>query len=476
MATITSAGTGSGIDVELLVEKLTAAEREPVENRLNLREVQIQAEVSAFNSLKGALKDLQSSLSGLSSTSNFAVRTATSSDEEIFTATASSAAVPGTTTIEVKNLASAHKLVSGDYADGDAVVGQGELNISVGSDLFQVTIDSSNSTLTGIRDAINDASDNTGVTASILTVDDALNPGETVSKLVLSSNNTGEDNAITLTVVGDLTGTDTDTDGLSNLVYDPDGTGTTNLTQLNPAEDALIEVDGFEASSSSNVFTGVVPGVTINAVSADDGTVYDLTVALDKSAVKSKIQGFVAAINTYDATYDYLTEVDIESKEAGLLTGDSAARGINSQIIRALSGLVSEGTGDYTTLASIGISIDREGVYQLDTDLLDEALNADFDAVAELVAGENGIISQLDDNLESFLQSGGLLASRNTTLEAQLDDIDDQRADLDIRIDSVEKRLRQQFTNMDIIVAQFNSTGDFLTQQLEAIAPSNNKK
>lgn len=474
MATITSAGTGSGIDVELLVETLTKAEREPVENRLNLREVQIQADVSAFNSLKGALTDLRSALSGLSSLSGFATRSATSSDESIFTATASSGSVPGNTEIEVKNLASTHKLVSADYTDADTVVGQGDLTIAVGSDAFTVTIDNTNSTLTEIRDAINDAADNTGVTASILTVDDALNPGETVSKLVLTADESGEDNALTVTVANDATGTDTDTDGLSNLVYDA---GTTeNLTELSAAEDALIAVDGFDASSSTNVFTGVIPGVTINALSADLGTTYDLNVSYDKAAVKEKLQAFVDALNEYKDTYDFLTEVDLESKEAGLLTGDSTARGIDSQITRTISSVVTEGTGSYTTLASIGISITREGEYELDDSTLSQALNDDFDEVSELIAGDNGVINSLDDKLDSFLQSGGLIASRNETFDAQLEDIQDQRADLELRIESVEKRLRQQFTNMDIIVAQFNSTGDFLTQQLESLNPSSNKK
>lgn len=474
MATITSAGTGSGIDVELLIDTLTKAEREPTENRLNLREVQIQADLSAFNSLKGALTDLKSSLSGLSSTSSFATRTATSSDESIFTATAGSGAVSGATTIQVEQLASSHKLVSSDYADNDTVVGQGDLTISVGSDSFTVNIDNSNSTLSGIRDAINEAADNTGVTASILKVDDPLNPGETVSKLVFTSDDTGEDNALTITVANDPTGTDIDTDGLSNLVYEAGVTE--NLTELTLAQDALIKVDGFDVSSSTNVFSDAIPGVTINALSADPGVSYDLKVAEDKTAVKDKVKDFVQALNEYKVAYDFLTEVDLESKEAGLLTGDSTARGIHSAITRGITSVVSDGTGDYTTLASIGISITREGDYELDDSILSDALEADFDAVSELIAGENGVVNGLDDDLDSFLQTGGIISSRNDTFEAQLKDISEQRVNLELRIESVEKRLRQQFTNMDIIVAQFNSTGSFLTQQLESIAPSNNKK
>lgn len=469
MASITATGSGSGIDIELLVEKLTAAEREPVENRLNLRQVQIEADVSAFNTLKGALTDLKASLSGLSSIPNFAVRSATSSNEDIFTVSASSAAVPGSTSIKVEQLASAHKIVSNDFAASNSAVGQGDITIDIGSNSFTLSIDNNNNTLSGIRDAINDSSTNTGVTASILTVDDANSPGNTVSKLILTSDSTGNDNAISVTVANDADGNDTDGIGLSQLVYVAGVTQ--NMTELTSANDALIEVDGFDVSSSTNTFSGVLPGVTINAVSADTGNTYDMNVTLDKSAVKTKVKDLVAALNAYKTTFDFLTEVDLEAKEAGLLTGDAAARTINTQISRTISSSVTEGTGSYTTLASVGIQSTREGEFELDEDALDAALNDDFDAVAELIAGDNGVANQLEDKLDSFLQSGGVISSINDTLEKQLTDIDEQRVALDLRIDSVEQRLRKQFTNMDIIVAQFNTTGDFLTQQLESIAP-----
>ena len=472
MPTIRSGGTGSGIDVELLIEKLTDAERTPVESRLNLREVQIQADVSAYNSLKGALKDFQSAISGLNSLTNFATRTATTQDESIFSVSASSVAVPGDTDIKVKQLASSQKLVSGSFTDKDTVVGQGDLQISVGTESFSLKIDNSNSTLIKIRDEINDSASNPGVKASIMTVDDPLNPGQTVSKLVLTAEKSGADNNITVTVTNDATGTDTDSTGLSQLAYDPDS-AVTNLTELTPALDAIINVDTFDVSSSTNVFTGVLPGVTITANSVDLDNTYKLNVKDDTAAVKDKITQFVDALNSYNQTYDYLTAVDVEAKEAGLLTGEATARGINTQLIRTVTSVVSEGTGSFSTLASIGITISREGVYELDSEKLASALNSNFDEVSELIAGENGIAKRLNDQLSESVGSGGVLSAKNATLEAQLKDIADQRADLELRLESVEERLRNQFTAMDIIVAQFNNTGDFLTQQLKSISPNN---
>ncbi|MGB3621393.1 MAG: flagellar cap protein FliD N-terminal domain-containing protein, partial [Ketobacter sp.] len=162
MASITAAGTGSGLDIETIIETLTDAERIPTETRLANREVEIQANISAYGSLKGALQDFQDALSGLSSLQELAARTATSSDEDLFTVSAGSGAAVGNTSIEVTQLASNHKLISGaSFADGDAAVGAGTISISMGGESFDVTIvGGSNNTLSGIRDAINEAEDN----------------------------------------------------------------------------------------------------------------------------------------------------------------------------------------------------------------------------------------------------------------------------------------------------------------------------
>lgn len=464
MATITAGGLGSGIDVDLLVSTLTAAEEEPVKNRLDLREVQVQADISAFSSLKGALTSFQSALTGLTSLSDFSTRTATSSSDTVFTASASNAGVPGTTDIEVTSLAEAQKMVSDDYADTDTAIGAGDVTITVGSEAFTVNIvGGSNNTLTGLRDAINDAADNVGVSASILTVDDPVTAGQTVSKLVLTSDKTGTDNGFTVTVANDADGNDTDDNGISKFIN-------ANLNSIDTAADASIKVDGFTATSSTNVFTGVIAGVTITAESADPGNTHTLTVASDVSEVTDKITGFVDAFNSFETTYKFLTAVDIEKKEAGLLTGDATARSLESQIRGVLQSQVGDTTNDtYTSLASIGITVGEEGELLLDSSVLSTALNEEFDQVGELIAGTSGIATQMDDLHEEFLKSGGIIPTRETTFQTQLVDIADQRDALALRLESVEERIRRQFSAMDIIVAQFNSTGDFIKQQFDSL-------
>lgn len=471
MATITASGSGSGIDVDMLVKELTAAERKATDKRLDVRETQVQADVTAYNSLKGALTDLQKSLSGLTKLRDVSKRTATSSDPEVFTATAGSAAITTTSEIQVDRLAQAHKLVSGNFNNPGAVVGTGTLTLSMGGNSFSINIvDAENDTLGDIRDAINEDANNPGIKASILTVADPDNPGQRVSKLVLTSEKTGAENAITVSVT-DSDGDNTNTSGLSQLVYEPGVTQ--NLTEVSAAQDARIYVDGFEATSSTNTFNGVIEGVTINAVSADPGNTHSLNVGVDSNAVKTKVAAFVEAYNTYKKTFDYLTDYDAGEKQAGLLTGDSAARSVAASLNRALTSVNTEGTGDYNALATIGITRSRSGQMELDSDMLAEALSADFDSVANLLAGDEGIMTKFDAAIDDLTNSAdGMLTARNKTLQDQLKQIDDQRAAFELRMTSFTERIREQFTSMDIIVAQFKNTGDFLTAQLDSMTGS----
>lgn len=479
MASITSAGLGSGIDVELLVSTLADAERRPVESRLNLRETQIQANLTAFNTLRGSINDLKSSLAGLTRLRDVATRQASSSKPEVFTATASSTAVPATANIRVEQLAQTHKLVSqAGFAGLDSAVGAGTLTIGVGDESFAVTITGGvNNTLAGIRDAINEAADNKGVKASILTVDDIDNPGEKISKLVLTANKSGSDSALTVQVTDDADGNNTDTVGLSRLAYDPDSM-VTNMAELAQARDAQIYVDDFLVTSSTNVFENVIQGVTINAVSADPGETYQLNVSVDKSAVQKKLTDFVTAYNEFLTGFKFLTDYNAAEKEAGLLTGDSTARGILSQVQRTLGSVIGDAQEGFSSLGQIGVVLKKEGkgLLELDTSKLSSALNNNFDAVGNLIAGDEGVLASLDKQLDSFVKTGGVIASRNATFQSQLNDITEQRNALNLRVESVEKRLRAQFTAMDILVAQFKNTGDFITQQMESINPNSRKK
>ncbi len=238
---ITAQGIGSGLDVASIVSQLVAAEGQPASLRLARREASIQSELSALGSLKSALSSFADALGSLSNIDVFRSRTATSGDDSLFSVSAGTSAVPSSYDVEILAKAQTQKLASEPFADAvDKQLGAGQLIITSGpdeSDSFGIVIDEEASSLTDIRDAINNAELNTGVQASIINAEDG-------ARLIITSTRTGEDYGITIEGGADNT--------LDMLTYGPDAVGST-MTELRPPSDATIRVDGFERSNSSLV-------------------------------------------------------------------------------------------------------------------------------------------------------------------------------------------------------------------------------
>ena len=170
MASVTSLGIGSGLELNSILEKLIQAERGPTTNRLDLKEAETQASISAFGSFKSALSDFQTTLKDLKTLSEFQDRSTTSSDPDTFTATADSTASVGTTNINVLNLAAAHKLTTTAFETPDSIVGTGSITIEAGGSSYNINIPTGS--VSAIKDAINNSSAGEKVSANILTVDD----------------------------------------------------------------------------------------------------------------------------------------------------------------------------------------------------------------------------------------------------------------------------------------------------------------
>lgn len=450
---ISSPGIGSGLDISSLITQLVSAEGSATANRLNLREAEYQGDISAYGSLKGALSLFQTAVQGLQDVADFQVRSATSSDSDIFTATADETADVSQYGIEVVQLAQAHKLITTDgYASTEAI-GGGTLTFAQGSDSFSLTI-SATDTLEDVRDAVNAATDNSGVAASIINVDDGNNGTE--QKLVFTATFSGVINEITITVDDDDNG-DTDALGLSRLVN-------SNLNQPAAALDAQIKVDEQLISSATDTFTDVIDGLTINAIAVGAGE--KLTVSQSSTAVTSKINSFITNYNGLVDTFNALGSYDSTTEAAGILLGDSTLRGVQNSIRREISSSVSGLSGAFSTLAELGITTDDKGKLSLDTEKLNDALDASFDEVGEIFAASNGIGNTLDNIIKSYIGSGGIIENRTDGLQTSIDDIADQRDALNRRLESLGSRLLSQFSAMDALVSTLQNQSNFLTQQL----------
>jgi len=391
MASISSIGIGSGLDVNGLIKQIMAAEQQPM-LQLGKKEAALQSRLSAYGSVKGVMASFQSAMLGLSSLSRFQGLKASVADGSIFSATATSSAVPGSYSIEVKQLAQAHKLASKAFTNTTDVVGTGTLTIQFGTFALgaftanaakaaqSVTIDSAHATLAGVRDAINAAK--IGATATI------LNDG-TGNRLVLTSNDTGVANSFKITANDTSDVSNVDDAGLSQLSYDPAGAlgNGKNQSETVAAQNALLNVDGIlDISKASNKVTDVIQGVTLSLAKSAVGTPTTLTVSRDTAAVKAAADAFVKAYNDVSKTIKDLTAYNAATKQAAVLQGDSGALSVLSQIRAALNTAIPGINGSYTHLSQIGISFQRDGSLALDAIKLQAAVDANFNDIANLFA------------------------------------------------------------------------------------------
>jgi flagellar hook-associated protein 2 len=383
MASITSPGIGSGLDVTSLVNSLVTAEGQPAAQRLDTREAKLQAQLSALGSIKSAISTFKGAVGNLTSLSAFQRRTASSSNTDLFTAAISGKPVAGSYEIEVTQLAKAHKLASGAFAEVSAAVGTGTLTFQFGDPTKpaqNVIITDDNNSLAGVRDAVNAA--NIGVRASIVNGDDGY-------QLVFSAENAGTDNSLRISVAENpADGSNTDLNGLSRLAYDPDavvGDGK-NLTEVSVAKDAIVMIDGIQVTSSTNTISDAIAGVTLTLKTEEIGTKATLNIGLDKTSASSSVEGFVNAFNSLVGTFNQLSGYNAETKQGGVLIGDSSLRGILSQLRGVMGNPVSGVEGTYRALADLGIKTQADGTLTLDKAKLTAALDSNFDDIGRLFA------------------------------------------------------------------------------------------
>lgn len=396
---LSSPGIGSGLDINGLVGQLMALEQRPL-SLLNTKEARFQAQLSAYGSLKGALSSFQSAVAALATPAKFTALKASVADGSVLSASAAATAAAGSYSIEVQTLAQAQKLKSDNFNAITDTVGSGTLTIQFGTydggsftlnpdkPAQTITVASGQSSLAGVRDAINAAG--AGVTASI------VNDGSGY-RLVLASKDSGLANALKISVDDD-DGNDTDNSGLSRLVYDATTGGTTNLTQTVAAQNATAVIDGISVSQSSNTLTNAIDGVSLTLLKTGTTT---LGVARDGAGIRSAIESFVKAYNDLNKTLSDLSKYDAASKKASILTGDATVRSVQGRLRSLFNTPLSTAGGGLTTLSDIGITFQTDGTLKLDSAKLAAAIDDGTRDVATLFAA----VGKPSDSLVTFLSS-----------------------------------------------------------------------
>lgn len=480
MAGVTGIATGN--DYTSLISSIVALEKAPKQTQLDTLEKNATTKLTSLGSLKSAISAFQTALSTLNSPSTFLARTAKSSDEAIFKATATQSAAAGSYQIQVSQLAASSKVALQSIANSaDAKFNTGALKISLGdTEVLNLQIDDTNNSLAGVRDAINKQSSESGVTATVVT-------DSSGSRLVLNSTKPGDGKDIKVEVSNEGSNGDT---SLSKLAFDPaTAKSLASLTDaekaaglggyVTKAQSANLTVDGLSVVSDTNTVTSAIEGVSINLtkVTAADSPV-TLTVARDEAGVKANVQKFVDAYNTLITFTNAQTKVtsvgDDKAPVTGALVGDSSVRSLLNAVRTEIVSPGEGGSSTYNTLASLGITTNpKDGTLKIDDDKLTKAVSSDFEGVAAYFTGDNGLANRLSTRLKPYTDSAGILDQRTDMLQKTISSVDKQQKDLDTRIAALQERLNKQFSAMDNLVAELTKTGNQLISQLNSMPFAN---
>lgn len=440
MATISAAGIGSGLDIESIITSLMEVEQIPLQN-LQVKAGDLLTQVSAYGTLRSSLATFQDSVSELASADSFNFYAATSGDESAYTVTADNTAATGSYSVSVDNLAVAHKMGSTTaIASSSTLIGNAgdKMTITIGSNSF--TVEYGSKSLSSIQDLINEATDNVGVSAGI------VEESASSFHLVLTSDDTGLDNAISLAFA----------DSGDNPIADP-----LAMTQIQAAEDSQITIDGtYVITRSSNTVDDAIEGVTF-ALLAESASASQMTVSRDSAPTASAVS---ALVDSYNSLMSSISEL-----RSGDLNGDSTLRLIESQI-RNMVGSSADVSGAYTYASQVGIRFEDDGTLSFDSTELTAALEADRSAVVDFFSNtDEGLGVRLDSLVESMLQTSGLIDAKEDGLNARVDNTNDQIDRMQYRLELVETRYRAQYTALDTLMGQLQSTSDWLTGQLDAL-------
>ncbi len=420
--------------VKQMATQLASYEVQASLTKANRNQSNYKAQLTAMGSLETALKTFSTSVKGLKGVDKSVLtNTATFSSEGFATAKVGTTAVAGNYQFFVEQLAGAHQVALEGLTDadiptsGDLVIGQGAGSFTI--DLSSIDTDgTAGNSLAELAAAINAATDNTGVNATLVRSNGNVS-------LVLASEKTGASNAISLS-----------TSGVAAGAFD---TAVGAPRELSAAKDAKVRLGGATGmllTNSSNTFDNIIDGVSMSFTKAHavGETSLSVTVGRDDKATKDKVQGFVNAINSLFSTFDSLTASGGENASRGVLAGDSSIRSIEGMLNKVLR---TEFGG--VTLMEMGIVADRFGKLTIDTARFEKAIAANPEGLDKLFNAKDALLDTIDKNVAVYTTGpNNLMKARKETLNTMLRRVDDQFDGIQKQYDNYYTRYLKQYTNM----------------------------
>ncbi|TKV05765.1 flagellar hook protein [Citrobacter sp. wls619] len=419
--------------IQKLAQELAYADIATQATNLQNEQNELNAESSGLDSLSTALTNFQTAIDALNSDTDGPLTFSATSSNDGNTVSANSEAQAGTYSFYVSQLAQAQQTTFSMSDDTFSASGTFELTMDDGTtmDIDLAAADEDGDSFidaSELVDAINDSDDNPGVSAALVKTD-----GTTT--IMLTSDTTGAQSAFSVSVTGNTS------------FSDEIAASKNNVTDAQDAEIHLGSQTGPAITSSTNTFDDVIPGVTMTFTEASDpndpNDLTTFTVAEDSSGSQAKVQTFVDAYNTLIDTIDSLTSYGDDDTAAGVFAGDAGMNSLANQmddIAHASYGGVS--------IVDYGITLDSDGHLQIDSTQFSEEMEENPDGLTSIFVGEDSMVAQMDDLMESYLDSSnGIIAMRQENIDDQQSKIQDESDQLTETYNTNYERYVEEYTN-----------------------------
>lgn len=423
--TVSSTG-GSGLDVQTIVSGIMQAERIPL-SKLNSTGSDIDVKLSALGKLRSALSDLENAAEDMKSASKLGGFTATSSDEDVLEVTSSGGSREESHDVKVIQLATTHRLASDSFENLTDTIPAGTYTFGTGEDSFDIELAEGENSLQDLGDAINSATDNSIAFASTLKTDDGY-------KLILSAREGGTDNALTV-LPAQL-----------------------NLAEISEANNAEVEIDGVLIHPSSNNLTDVIPGLSLTLNQLGESRI---TTKVDSESVEETMNAFVDAYNSVSTLMDRYNSNELK--------GEGLSNSIENQLRNSFFGNFEDAEGATHNVFEFGLTFDKGGTLSINSSKLKNAMEDDFSGFISFFTNNDSFSDRLEDSVSSLLATNGLMDSRKDSYDNERDRVDARIGQLEYRLEKKEERYFQQYSKLDALLIQMNSTSSNIASQLSSL-------
>lgn len=457
---ITSAGAGSGLDLESVISASVAAKKAQLQQPIITKQNSTQITLSGIGQLKSSISAFTDILDKLSEPGAFnkrSINITQSKDDPTLKVESKSGASNGQYNITVNKLAQTSRQEGiFDSSTTSLVTQDGELTFKAGDKTFKVAVKAGD-TLQDIRKSINSNGDNFGLSANI------VNTADGKAKLMIDSGISGDGKDLTITgSTGEL--------GIFEA-----GGGV--MSQTRSASSAEITVDGNTLKSDTNTFDDSVQDLKITVLRVSDadkdsgvaGALKSnkVDITTDKTSIQDLVQQFVDGYNTLQDKMNALDKRSsfvggVKQDDGGALAGDATTRAISSFMSNLLVS-PSKNSGTYSTIFEVGMKMDNKGKLSLDKTKFSEAVDKNFDQVVALFGGDDGLASTLNKGLKEYTKSGGMLSQREDVLNSDLRALTQKSATATTQLAKYEASLRAQYGSLDALLVKMNNSASALS-------------